>query len=449
MKSSFELLNKYDLPAPRYTSYPTVPYWTNNPTSEEWIHSLSENLTKNNTPISVYVHIPFCEMLCTFCACNISITKNHAVEKNYVESILKEMSIYSKSVPGLKKALLQDLHLGGGTPTFLSEKQLELLLNGILKDFRIAKNAEFSIEVDPRKTRITQLDILYQLGFRRISLGVQDFNPEVQKMIHRNQSFEETKLIVDGARLLGYNSINFDLIYGLPKQSEDSVRETFQKTLTLNPDRISFYSYAHVPWIKPSQRLFTEEDLPKGNDKRRLFELGRELLEKAGYIEIGMDHFALKHDSLAKASSENKIHRNFMGYSNHKTEVMLGIGASSISETKDMYFQNEKLEVKYSQALAKGILPNLRGHKLSESDKLRKSLILEIMTKWKVAIPKEMSEDIKFFLIEMEKDNLLVWKEDLLVVTEKGKPFLRIITTAFDEKLRNAKPEGLQFSKAI
>lgn len=449
MLSKSDLLKKYDIPAPRYTSYPTVPYWSENPTTKEWLESLDSNLSKPGSALSIYVHIPFCETLCTFCGCNTSITKNHSVESPYVDAVLKEILLYQEKLPSLEKTNLKDLHLGGGTPTYLSEQHLNHLLKNLLRNFRKSEESEFSIEVDPRRTRLSQLEILKEYGFRRISLGVQDFDPEVQRLVNRNQSFEETKLITEGARSLGYSSVNFDLIYGLPKQSIASMQKTFQQTLSLKPDRIAFYSYAHVPWIKPSQRLFTELDLPQSEEKRELYEIGRDILENAGYIEIGMDHFALKHDPLARAVKTSELHRNFMGYSSHKTDVMLGFGASAISETKDIFFQNQKLEVKYRNQIHNSEIPNFRGHKLSDSDKLRRQLILSIMTKWKVKVPESMFADIKSYLCEMENDGLIVWKEQDLVVTEKGKPFLRIMGTAFDEKLRETKPEGMLFSKAI
>jgi len=449
MLNKSQLLKKYDIPAPRYTSYPTVPYWTDHPTTGEWLNSLEDNLNRANSELSIYVHIPFCETLCTFCGCNTSITKNHSVENPYVDALIKEISLYTERIPSLKSKMIRDLHFGGGSPTYLSEHNLERLILGLKKDFYIAADSEFSIEVDPRRTRLTQLEILFQYGFRRISLGVQDFDPEVQRLVNRNQPFEMTKLITEGARSLGYTSVNFDLIYGLPRQTANSIRTTFHHTLSLRPDRIAFYSYAHVPWIKPSQRLFTELDLPAAEEKRELYEIGREILENEGYIEIGMDHFALKHDTLAKAIDQNKLHRNFMGYSHHKTNIMLGLGASAISETDDFFFQNQKLEVKYRNQVHQGEIPNLRGHKLNESDKLRKKLILDLMTTWQVKVPDSMIEDIKKYLKEMEEDNLILWDQNKLVVNELGKPFLRIIGTAFDEKLRASQKEGFQFSKAI
>ena len=449
MLTKSDLLKKYDIPAPRYTSYPTVPYWKNNPTTEEWLKSLESNLENPKSEISLYVHIPFCETLCTFCGCNTSITKNHNVEERYVDALLSEVDLYQKNIPILKSKQVRDLHLGGGTPTFLSEKNLERLISGILSNFIQSPNSEFSLEIDPRRTRLSQLELLYKYGFRRISLGIQDFDPHVQRLINRIQPFEITQSITNGARNLGYTSVNFDLIYGLPNQTTKSIQNTMIQTLSLMPDRIAFYSYAHVPWIKPSQRLFTEVDLPGAEQKRELYELGRSILEDNGYIEIGMDHFALKHDKLTIAHKNKTLHRNFMGYSSHKTDIMLGFGTSAISETEDFFFQNIKLELKYRQSLEKKELPNLRGHKLTDSDKLRKKLIIELMTTWEVEVPITLVEDLRNYLSTLEDDKLLIWDKNKLKVTEQGKPFLRIIGTAFDENFRESKKESSLFSKAI
>ncbi|XDD43769.1 oxygen-independent coproporphyrinogen III oxidase [Leptospira sp. WS60.C2] len=443
------LLEKYDTPAPRYTSYPTVPYWTDSPTVEECVNSLQTNLSPRESKLAVYLHIPFCETLCTFCGCNTSITKNHSVEEPYVTAIQKELQLYIQNVSALKGKELSELHLGGGSPTYLSDYNLQSTIESILNQLPQAKDPQYSIEVDPRRTRVSQLKLLHGLGFKRISLGVQDFDPEVQRLVNRIQPFELTENITLEARSLGFDSVNFDLIYGLPKQSLDSMKYTMEKTLELKPDRIAFYSYAHVPWIKASQRLFTEADLPEPTLKRELYEMGRAILEREGYREIGMDHFALPHDKLWKAFNAKKLHRNFMGYSDSKTDVMLGLGSSSISETPNLFFQNIKLEMKYRKSLVDGNLPIFRGHKLTKSDQDRKHLILELMTSWQVIVPKEMLHHVKEFLSEMEKDKLISWQNEILSITEIGKPFLRIVAMAFDEKLQASKPTGPVFSKAI
>ncbi|XDD47578.1 oxygen-independent coproporphyrinogen III oxidase [Leptospira sp. WS39.C2] len=443
------LLEKYDTPAPRYTSYPTVPYWTDSPTVDECIQSLETHLSPKESKLAMYLHIPFCETLCTFCGCNTSITKNHSVEEPYVSAIQKELELYIQNVNSLKGKELNELHLGGGSPTYLSDYHLQFTIEFILNKMSPARDPQYSIEVDPRRTRVSQLKLLHKLGFKRISLGVQDFDPEVQRLVNRIQPFELTENITLEARSLGFDSVNFDLIYGLPKQSLDSMKYTMEKTLELKPDRIAYYSYAHVPWIKASQRLFTEADLPEPMLKRELYEMGRSILEKEGYREIGMDHFALPHDKLWKAFHSKQLHRNFMGYSDSKTDVMLGLGSSAISETPNLFFQNIKLEMKYRKSLLDGNLPILRGHKLTNSDRIRKQLILELMTSWEVKVPNDLQIHVKEFLSEMELDKLISWKNETLIVTENGKPFLRIIAMAFDEKLQLSQPTKPVFSKAI
>ena len=447
--SKNELLNKYNLPVPRYTSYPTVPYWTDTPTTEDWINSLNKTLEKKDSSVSVYVHLPFCETLCTFCGCNTSITKNHAVEEPYLEALEKELDLYFEQVPNLKEIEIKELHLGGGSPTYFSEDHLEKLVSSILKRVRPYPNAEFSIEVDPRRTRTTQLEVLHKKGFRRISLGVQDFDSEVQRIINRIQPFDLTKRVTDSARELGYHSVNFDLIYGLPKQTLSSIEKSMELTLQLKPDRIAFYSYAHVPWIKASQRLFTEDDLPKGDEKRKLYELGRAYLEEAGYREIGMDHFALKDDSLWESYKNGRLHRNFMGYTSLKTDVLLGLGTSAISESFDCFHQNEKVEVKYRKLISEGKIPTFKGHKLNESDIKFRSLVLKFMTSGEVSVPHEILENSKEYLSEMESDGLILWDGSVLKITEDGKPFLRIVCTVFDERLRASRPNKNLFSQAI
>jgi oxygen-independent coproporphyrinogen-3 oxidase len=307
--SSRDLFRKYDVPAPRYTSYPTVPYWSVNPTEEQWLDELNKTFAREDASWSVYLHVPFCETLCTFCGCNTSITKDHGREEPYVKLIHKEWETYLARVPAMKKRTLMQFHLGGGTPTFLSAENLTKLIAPMLA--QITRNTgdsdgkfEGSIEVDPRRTKRDQLEALRAMGFNRISLGVQDFNPEVQRLVNRIQPREMTERITREARELGFESVNFDLIYGLPKQTAESVREMTRITVEMKPDRIALYSFALVPWIKPAQRLFKDEDLPVGEDKRLLYEVAREILLKAGYLEIGMDHFALPSDSLARADRD-------------------------------------------------------------------------------------------------------------------------------------------------
>ncbi|EMO72697.1 oxygen-independent coproporphyrinogen III oxidase [Leptospira santarosai] len=444
-----ELIAKYDIPAPRYTSYPTVPYWSENPTTEEWLDKVRSRLRSEKSSLSLYLHIPFCETLCSFCGCNTSITKNHAVEDPYVETILSEYSNYIMQVPEISRRELKELHLGGGTPTYLSEGNLEILLRSILERMNVSSGPEFSLEVDPRRTRDTQLKILHDFGFRRISLGVQDFDPEVQRLVNRTQPFEMTERITELSRKLGYASVNFDLIYGLPKQNPESMKRTVKKTLELRPDRIAFYSYAHVPWLKAAQRLFTESDLPSGPEKRELYEISREMFLKAGYLEIGMDHFALESDSLSQAVKNGNLHRNFMGYTSKTTDMLLGLGVSAISDSWDCFHQNEKIVKKYQKRIHGDGFATLRGHKLDEEDLIQRSLILQLSTTGTVIIPKRILQDVKLYLASMEDDTLIRWEGNLLSLTEKGRPFLRNVCTGLDLRLRRKSPELRVFSRSI
>ncbi|AYV57835.1 oxygen-independent coproporphyrinogen III oxidase [Leptospira kmetyi] len=449
MTTAKELIAKYDIPAPRYTSYPTVPYWSENPTTEEWLDKVRNRLKPEDSSLSLYLHIPFCETLCSFCGCNTSITKNHSVEDPYIQALLLEFSNYLKEVPEIGKRELKELHLGGGTPTYLSEKNLEFLLNSILERMNVVPKPEFSLEVDPRRTRDTQLKILHDFGFRRVSLGVQDFDPEVQRLINRTQPFEMTERITELSRKIGYTSVNFDLIYGLPKQNLENMKRTVEKTLELRPDRIAFYSYAHVPWIKAAQRLFTEADLPSGSEKRELYEVSREMFLKAGYLEIGMDHFALETDSLSEAAKSGTLHRNFMGYTTKTTDMLLGLGVSAISDSWDCFHQNEKIVKKYQKHIHEEGFATLRGHKLDAEDLEQRTLILQLSTTGKVIVPEQILQDVKLYLASMEDDTLIRWEGNLLTLTEKGWPFLRNVCTGLDLRLRRKSPESRVFSRAI
>lgn len=445
------LLAKYDVPAPRYTSYPTVPYWETNPTSDQWVEHLRTTLKESSGGWSMYVHIPFCESLCTFCGCNTIITKDHKKESPYVDMLIKEWQLYTEKVPELLDKPLKHIHLGGGTPTFLSSDVLIQLLRPILSRVKIdMKDFEGSIEVDPRRTTVEQLKALREMGFSRVSMGVQDFNPEVQRLVNRIQPFEITANLTQAARELGFTSVNFDLIYGLAKQTAESIRETAKATVQLRPDRIALYSFALVPWIKPAQRLFKDEDLPKAAEKRELYEIARSILLEAGYIEVGMDHFALPTDNLSIAMNEKRLHRNFMGYTDQRTDVLLGLGVSSISETPYSFHQNEKVLPLYESALNEGRLPTLRGHVLTSEDQVRRQQILKLMTEFEVPfIDEEQELKSKEFLAEMIKDSLVQVHDHKLIVTEAGRPFLRNACVFFDERLKTKQPQTKIFSQSI
>jgi oxygen-independent coproporphyrinogen-3 oxidase len=454
MKNS--LLQKYNVPGPRYTSYPTVPYWDEGDfTYQIWIDTLKKSFTESNSKegISLYLHLPFCESLCTFCGCNKRITKNHDVESPYIDAILKEWAMYCKILG--EKPLIKEIHFGGGTPTFFSTNNLERLINGIFFLADKAKDYEFSFEGHPNNTTREHLQKLYNLGFRRVSFGVQDYSEKVQKAIHREQPFHNVAKVTFWAREIGYTSIGHDIIFGLPFQEIEDVVDTIEKTKSLQPDRLAFYSYAHVPWIKGNgQRGFKDEDIPKDEKKRMLYEIGKKLLYKNGYHEIGMDHFALKTDSLFESFQNGKLHRNFMGYSSSKTQLMIGLGVSSISDSWYSFAQNVKKIEDYYELLEHDELPIHRGHLLTDEDLIIRKHILNLMcqfeTSWenKSNYFKEIPE-VLIQLIEMEKDGLVIIQNDGIQVTEAGKPFVRNICMAFDLRLKRKAPETELFSMTI
>lgn len=443
------LLAKYDVPAPRYTSYPTVPYWEDSPTSDEWTDSIKACMNEEDSSWSMYIHIPFCETLCTFCGCNTTITKDHKREEPYLEKIVKEWSLYLDKVPALKTRPLREIHLGGGTPTFFSPENLQKLILEITKNCTRSDDFEGSFEVDPRRTNEEHLQKLYDIGFHRVSMGVQDFDLEVQKLVNRIQPEEITKDLTDAARRIGYTSVNYDLIYGLPKQDVKKIIHLVERTIVHRPDRIALYSFALVPWMKPTHRIFKDEDLPVGADKRELYEVSRKMLLDAGYVEIGMDHFALKTDSLYKSLESGKLHRNFMGYTANRTDLLLGLGVSSISETPDMFHQNEKKLPVYEREVGEGKLATFRGHKLNEEDKIYREIILKLMTKWEVELNDEDKTDLQSYLKSALEDKLMSFNGSKLEVPEKGRPFLRNICMGLDKRLRSKNPDRKVFSQSI
>lgn len=447
------LLQKYDLPTPRYTSYPTVPYWDFGTLTEaSWKETVVNTFLEENGELCIYIHLPFCENMCTFCACNKRITVNHAVEDPYISSVLKEWAMYRSLLPATP--VIREIHLGGGTPTFFSPDNLEQLIKGITKDAIVKDDHEFSIEVHPNYTTEEHIKRLASVGFNRISLGVQDFDPKVQFVINRIQSFEKTKEVVDWARKYQYTSINIDLVYGLPHQTVRSVEHTVELIKTLMPDRIAFYSYAHVPWKSKVQRRYSEADLPAAADKWAMYSRGRELLEEAGFQPIGMDHFALANDKLFTAAREGKLHRNFMGYTTTRSKLIIGLGVSSISDAWYGFAQNEKEVEAYEAKISQGILPLVHGHQLSEEDTVIRRKILELMCENETVLDHPVLDPA---FIEAAFDKLVLLKADELVkvsgrkiqVTEKGRSFIRIISAAMDAYLWRNHSGANTFSKAI
>ncbi len=449
------LIDKYNIPGPRYTSYPTVPYWDDAGfTPELWKESVLRtfNETNDEEGISIYIHLPFCEALCTFCACHKRITKQHSVETPYIDTVLKEWDLYVELFG--RRPKIKELHLGGGTPTFFSPANLKRMLEGIFAKAEIAENPEFSFEGHPNNTTREHLQTLYDLGFRRCSFGVQDYDPKVQKAINRIQPFENVKNVTEWAREIGYRGISHDLVFGLPFHTWEKMEYTIRKTLELKPDRLAFYSYAHVPWIKGvGQRGFDENDLPSGEEKRKLYENGKRLLEELGYREVGMDHFALEHDDLYQAMLSGDIHRNFMGYSSGKTQLMVGLGMSSISDSWYAFAQNEKSVEKYQEMVEQGIIPVVRGHILSDEDLVIRKHILNLMcrleTSWDLHTSFPELEQALGALKEMEKDGLVEIGENTIKITEKGRAFTRNVAMTFDLRMMRNKPETRIFSMTI
>lgn len=450
------LIQKYNVPGPRYTSYPTVPYWQEDTFSlEAWQQTLRQSFIESNASegISLYIHLPFCESLCTFCGCHKKVTKRHEVEAPYIAAVLKEWSLYCELLE--EKPIIREIHLGGGTPTFFSVEHLQQLIHGILDQAEIAEHHEFSFEGHPNNTSKAHLQALYDLGFRRVSFGVQDYSLKVQKAIHRIQPFENVANVTQWAREIGYDSISHDLVFGLPFQELDDVLYTIDQTNRLLPDRLAFYSYAHVPWIKGNgQRGFKDHDVPKDEVKRKLYEAGKQKLLDHGYVEIGMDHFALKTDPMYQSFLEGQLHRNFMGYTASKTQVMIGLGVSAISDSWYSFAQNEKVLEDYYARLENNEIPVFRGHVLTSEDLMIRQHILNLMcqfeTSWQdskqsfAELPQVLQQ-----LEEMQQDQLLDIGEKNIKVTEQGKAFVRNICMAFDLRMKRKIPNNQIFSMTI
>ena len=454
MTKSF--IQKYNIAGPRYTSYPTVPYWIKEGIEHgRWTTSVIRSFNESNQTegISLYIHLPFCESLCTFCACHKRITKQHGVEVPYIEALLKEWEMYCALFP--ERPRIRELHLGGGTPTFFHPDNLKKLIDGILSKGEKCKGFEFSFEGHPNNTTKEHLQTLYNLGFRRTSFGVQDYDEKVQLAINRIQPFERVEKVTSWSKEIGYTSVSHDLVFGLPHQTSKSIVNTINLTKSLKPDRIAFYSYAHVPWVKfAGQRKFDENDLPSADEKRNIYEIGKQMLYQMDYVEIGMDHFALKTDDLYKSMIRNTLHRNFMGYTANKTQLMVGLGMSSISDSWYCFAQNTKTVEEYTEAVNRGVFPIFRGHELSDEDLVIRKHILNIMcqfsTNWQ-------QEEMQFpelekclqRLEEMEGDGLVLISDHGLKVPQHARPFVRNICMAFDLRLARAKPKTQLFSMTM
>lgn len=451
-----QLIQKYNVPGPRYTSYPTVPFWKKDHlNSDVWLTELDSAFQNfPDSSIGIYIHLPFCESLCTFCGCHKRITKNHEVETPYIDTVLKEWQLYKKHLP--KDIRISELHFGGGTPTFFHPSELIRMLKGIFQlDQMDPQVCDLSFEAHPNSTSELHLQTLYDFGFRRVSFGIQDYNPKVQKAIHRMQTFEEIQEVHAHSKRIGYVSINHDLVYGLPHQSLEGFEQTIDYTIQLHPERIALYGYAHVPWIKGTgQRGYDEKDLPQDSEKRALYEMACEKLISSGYVAIGMDHFALPSDTLAQAFHEKRLHRNFMGYTTQTTKFLLGLGMSAISDSWTGFAQNDKTVESYQNQINSGELAVFRGHLLNELELEIRGYILDLMCHFETTFKKQSAHTdthdfIREKLMPLVEDGLVIANGSTVTVTEKGYPFVRNICMAFDLDLHNYQGSKPLFSATI
>lgn len=457
------LIRKLSQQGPRYTSYPTADRFTDQFSVGDYLQAVnSVRAMGARNPLSLYIHIPFCDKLCYYCACNKIITKNRSKAETYLTYLKREIEMQGKLFAEMNQ--VEQLHFGGGTPTYLNDAQMADLLAHLRKWFRFATDdaGEYSIEIDPRTVSPERVHTLRAQGFNRISFGVQDFDPDVQKAVNRIQPEEQTLGVMQAARDAGFRSISIDLIYGLPKQNLITMGQTLNKVVAANPDRISIYNYAHMPALFKSQRRIAEEDLPSGETKLDMLSLCIKRLTDAGYVYIGMDHFAKPDDDLAIAQRQGRLHRNFQGYSTHAEAEMVSCGVSAISAVGSSYSQNEKTLEAYYESIEQGELPIARGIKLSVDDLLRRIIIQMLMCNFELSIKSlEMAYPITFahyFATELEKlraleqDGLLKIDSEWLTVTPKGRLLIRNICMVFDRYLnspREAKLERLKYSKTI
>jgi len=438
-----ELLERHDKPGPRYTSYPTAPEWHSDFSEPEYGRALHIASHHPGKPVALYIHIPFCENRCWYCGCNVVISKKPEIVEGFLDHIEMELAQVADMLE--KRTLISQLHWGGGTPTYLTPIQMARLYQAITDRFTILRSAEIAIEVDPRVTDFARLNMLRTLGFNRISLGVQDFTPEVQRAIGRNQTLKQTQALVDSARKLRFKSLNIDLIYGLPKQTLGLWEDSLSSVIELSPDRVAIYSYAHLPDSLKHQRKINTDDLPDPHSKFALMALAREKLLSAGYISIGMDHFAKAEDELATAVKEGRLGRNFMGYTTVDAEDMIGIGPSAIGRIGGVFNQNEKRLFKYYRALDTNSLATQCGTELSGDDIVRSWVIQQLMCNFIVSFESfETKFEIEFasyFSTELislryfEADRFVVIDNEKITVTPVGQVFIRNIAMVFDAYL--------------
>jgi oxygen-independent coproporphyrinogen-3 oxidase len=451
-----EFLEKYNRPGPRYTSYPTAPVWQDNFGPDD-LEQFFATANQQKTPVSLYMHLPFCESLCLFCACNVVITKDHSVAPPYIETLEREIEHVCKFV-SLDRPVVQ-FHWGGGTPTYLTPEQMEQLFAFTKERFTFAPDAEIGVEIDPRVTSQAHLEALRRMGFNRLSMGIQDFHPEVQQAIHRVQPMEMTRSLIERARKLGFDSINVDLIYGLPLQTAERFAHTVEQVVEISPDRVAMFSYAHVPWLRKQQGALATR-LPEGMEKFHIFRAGLERFLSAGYQYIGMDHFARPTDELAVAQRNRTLHRNFQGYTTKAGADLYGMGVSAISSVGLCYAQNDRVVAPYRERIEKRGLATMRGYRVTQEDLLRRTVINRILCHGVL----HMSEIEKEFGIvfnqtfapELERlapfaaDELVELGPDVLRTTLLGRIFIRNIAMVFDPYLEQQKLESRPlFSKTL
>ena len=456
LELSEEFLAKYNRPGPRYTSYPTAPVW-NESFQRADLETFFAQANSADTPVSLYMHLPFCESLCLFCACNVVIQKDKSAAIPYLQSLKAEIEHTGRAVSRERQVV--QFHWGGGTPTYLNPAQLEDLFAYTRERFSFARDAEIGIEVDPRVTSTAHLEVLRKLGFNRLSMGIQDFTPLVQQTIHRVQPFQLTRDLIQSARALGFDSINVDLIYGLPYQTAASFSDTAEKILQLEPDRIAMFSYAHVPWLRKQQGAF-QGHLPEGMEKFNVFKAGVRKFTEAGYLYIGMDHFARPSDELAVAQRERTLHRNFQGYTTKAGADLYGMGVSAISSIGAAYAQNQRGIPEYQSAVEARGAATMRGYRLNEDDVLRRVVITRLLCHaviLKPEIEKEFHVSFdEYFAAElaelapMRDDGLVLLSDSEICVTPLGRIFIRNLAMPFDRYLREQKMDARPlFSKTL
>lgn len=447
MKTLNELISKYNRPGPRYTSYPPVPFWKNVPDEKKWISHI-QTIYDEKKGIDLYVHVPYCESLCYYCGCSRIITRNHDVEDVFIKLVLKEWELYKEKL-GFTP-VVNSLHFGGGTPTFLSPSNLSKLIKSLLE--RKMPSFVGSIEIDPRTCQLEHLKILRDNNITRLSLGIQDFDPIVQRTINRDQSPKLVEALVEKIRESGCTSLNFDLIYGLPKQTMESITKTFEIVNKMRPDLIAFYSYAHLPDKIKNQRLIAEEDLPSPELKRELYEHGKKLLINSGYSDVGMDHFALPSSYLYQAKKKNNLHRNFMGYVDKKSPILIGLGPSSISDSSLSFAQNAKDVKIYENKIKQNLLPIEKGHTLTSKDLMIQDIILELMCNNHISLTAASEipywNEIQAELSTFQEDGILELTQEKLTIKDLGKGFVRNVAMCFDFHLREQETTA-KFSQTI